>query len=93
MGDYIPANIRAAGVYPSYLKGYSLVFRAVAIVLDKQPAMSKESFARQIQKAEYRDSQYIQNYFNKGGTIDHVLAAIVHRSWEEVKFFLFLFPF
>jgi hypothetical protein len=32
---YIPLNIRLAGIYPSYLKGYSAVFGAIAIVLVK----------------------------------------------------------
>jgi hypothetical protein len=39
MSDYIPGDIQRAGIYPSYLKGYSLVFGAIARVLDEKVFM------------------------------------------------------
>jgi hypothetical protein len=33
MSDYIPLNIRHAGIYPSYIKGYSAIFGAIAKVV------------------------------------------------------------
>lgn len=87
MSNYIPDRIRKAGVYPSFFKGYSLVFSAIATILKKKRVVpSKELIREELQKADHIDGKYIQNFFNKEGTIDQVLAAIIHRSWEEVLF-------
>lgn len=88
MSDYIPASIRKAGIYPSYLKGYNMVFGAIAEVsANNSPTMlSKESVLFQLNESQFTDNRCIQHYLTHGGTIEHALSAVVHRSWEEVTF-------
>lgn len=87
MSDYIPAVIRRSGVYPSYIKGYMKIFEAIANVLqaESNTLRSKEAIKEQLLAANQQriDKDIINYYFHNGGTIDHVISAVIHRSWEE----------
>lgn len=87
---YIPKEIRKAGIYPTFLKGYGEVFGAIAQALKIKnglPNLTHKSILARLD-GDFIGARNVQHYFQKGGKIEHALLGVLDMSFIQVYFLI-----
>lgn len=83
--DYIPSSIRNTGVYATFIKGYSAIFRAIARVTDNKAIPTVDAVLRYALESDYFDAQAVRFFLQKGGKVEFALNGLLHTASEQVR--------
>lgn len=90
MVSYLPISDHSAPVYATFIKGYALCFKIAGIILARKEVPTVQKMMEEMQTSrggeiEWLEGRSILTFLEKGGRAEHVLNAVIHRSWEEVR--------